>query len=81
MSLCWELCRPDGSMIVWLQARPAYCDRGRWHQGVEVPLWKSDADQNPRYYFDLDAGKSETEAYLTAKKIDFAGAAWVKKEY
>jgi len=81
MSTCHELRRSDGTMIAWLQERPAYCDHGRWHQGIEVPIWKSDMDPNPRYYFDLERGKAETIAYLVAKKVDVEGAAWVEASY
>jgi hypothetical protein len=80
MSICWEL-RKNGEMIAWLQERPQYCDRGRYHQGIEVPIVRSDADPMPRYYFDLEAGKRETEAYLRAKKVNIDGAEWVEAHY
>lgn len=72
-----ELRRQDGAMLAWLQARPSYCDRGRWHQGIEVPIHRSEADPWPRYYFDLECAKSETMAYLIAKKVDVEGAKWI----
>jgi len=73
----YELRRSDKTLIAWLQARPHYCDRGRWHQGIEAPIWRSENDPSPRYYFDLEAAKSETLAYLAAKKIDIGDATWV----
>jgi hypothetical protein len=69
----WEL--QAKSCFIWMQARPAHCDRGRWLAHVErIPgtdpadLHISDADFWPRYYFDLIAAKSECEAWLRAKK-------------
>jgi hypothetical protein len=70
-----------GEMIAWLAARPSYCDRGRFHGIIEAPHVRSDADPSPRYYFDLDRGKAEMEAYLDAKRIDRADAEWVVREY
>lgn len=81
MSVVHELRRQDGTMIAWLQERPHYCDRGRYHQGIEVPIVRSDMDPAPRYYFDLERGKAETIAYLVAKKVDVAGAMWVEAQY
>jgi hypothetical protein len=78
---CWELRRADKTMVAWPQARPSYCDRGRWHQGIEVNIVRSEMDPTPRYYFDLEAGKSETLSYLKAKKIDLTGRTWVEAEY
>src|SRR5688572_6788327 len=65
-----------GRMLAWLCARPGYCDRGRWHAIVEVPVWQSDKDPWPRYYFDAERGKAEVLEYLKAKKIDVEGAEW-----
>ena len=82
MSICHELRRRgDDKMIAYLHERPAYCDRGRWRQGIEVNIFRSDADPAPRYYFDLQVGKSETEAYLLAKKIDLTDTVWVERHY
>ncbi len=44
-------------------------------------IHRSEADPTPRYYFDLVVAKSETEAYLRAKKIDLAGATWIEAHY
>jgi hypothetical protein len=68
--------RRNGEMLAWIQRRPSYCDRGRYHAGLEVNVWRSEADPWPRYYFDLARAKAEVEAYLVAKKIDVTGAAW-----
>jgi hypothetical protein len=67
-----------GEMLVWLQERPHYCDRGRWHAGLHIggfPI--SDHDPWPRYYFDFEAAKSEVTAYLKAKGVSTEGTAWV----
>jgi len=57
---------------VWMQARPAYCDRGRWLAHVEVAhprlLDVDAADRWPRYYFDLERAKAEVEAWLRVRK-------------
>jgi hypothetical protein len=65
-----------GKLIAYLQTRPLYCDKGRFHANIEVSFHQSEADPWPRYYFDLERGKAEVEAYLVAKKIDIAGGKW-----
>lgn len=73
--------RREGVMLAYLDPRPPYCDRGRWKAGVEVVgLWQSENDPWPRYYFDLERGKAEVEAYLAAKKVPIDGAAWAAHE-
>lgn len=74
-----ELRGPIGNLLAWLQARPSYCDRGRFHGVVEVAHWRSECDVWPRYYFNLARGKAELEAYLTAKGVPLDGAAWVAR--
>lgn len=81
MTKCHELRRPDGTMIAFLQERPSYCDRGRYHLVIEVPIFRSEADQDVRYYFDLEAGKNEALAYLKAKKVDVTDAEWICIDY
>lgn len=53
---------------VWLQARPAYCDRGNWlaHMDArgELAIDLDPSDGWPRYYFDLIRAKAEVEAWL-----------------
>lgn len=68
-------------MIAFLQERPGYCDRGRYHLGIEAPIWRSEMDPEPRYYFDLERGKAEAIAYLTAKKVDITDATWIEARY
>ena len=63
--------------IAHIQARPAHCDRGRWHVNIEIGgLWISESDPWPRYYFNLDAAKSELLEYLKAKKADITNIEW-----
>ncbi len=77
-----ELRKPDGTMLAWLQARPSYCDRGRFNAMIEFKgLWVSDTDAWPRYYFDLRRAKAEIEAYLAAKRVDTRDAKWVEATY
>jgi hypothetical protein len=73
--IVWELLAPT-RMLAWLQARPSHCDRGRWVQGIEIAVWRSEQDPAPRYYFDLAAAKAETIAYLQAKGVDVSDAKW-----
>lgn len=68
--------RRDGLMLAWLQKRPTYCDRGRYHANINVPVRRSDADPWPRYYFNLTYAKDEVESYLRAKNVDVSGAEW-----
>lgn len=79
----WELRRSEaqGELVAWIQARPPYCDRGRWHAVVEAPHWKSGADPWPRYYFDVEHAKDEVLAYCRAKKIDVEGLSWELVRY
>jgi hypothetical protein len=54
---------------IWIDRRPAYCDRGAWLAHVEVSAHPRDfhldhQDGWPRYYFDLDRAKAECEAWL-----------------
>lgn len=71
---CWRI---DGAdCYVWMQARPHYCDRGRWLAHVEpqngvsfrVDFTVDSADNWPRYYFDLERAKAEIEAWLLVRK-------------
>lgn len=54
--------------VVWMQARPHYCDRGNWLANIvahgELGRDLDDADGWPRYFFDLDRAKLEIEAWL-----------------
>lgn len=51
---------------IWIQARPHYCDRGRFHAQTDAPL--DSAEGWPRYYFDLDVAKREIAAWLNCRK-------------
>ncbi len=68
----WEIHGRD--CWVWMDARPAYCDRGRWLARLELTasafpdLYIDAADGWPRYYFDLDRAKAEIEAWLVNRK-------------
>lgn len=77
MSQTFDLIK-DGRRIAYLQERPVYCDRGRWHANIEVSgVWQSEKDPWPRYYFKLEYGKEEVLDYLRAKNIDVENAEWV----
>jgi hypothetical protein len=69
------------TLIAYIHERPHYCDRGRYHANVQVPIWQSEADPWPRYYFGFDVAKSELLAYLGAKKVDVTSAEWKELEY
>jgi hypothetical protein len=71
---CWRI---DGKDCwIWMQARPPYCDRGRWLAHVELQttpdahkhVHLDSADGWPRYYFDLARAKAEIEAWLLKRK-------------
>ncbi len=79
MPLKFELRTPDGVLLAWLQERPSWCERGRYHALVDVPHYVSANDAWPRYYFDLDRGQAELMAYLERKQIDTAGATWEER--
>jgi len=82
----YELRSSAGKMLAWLASRPLHCDRGRYYAGVECVRFQSEADPWPRYYFDLDRGKAEIEAYLAAKgakgallqDVEIIGAHWLE---
>ena len=46
-----------------LEARPHYCDRGRWMFRCDLPDLDG-ADGFPRYYMDLERAKDEIVAWL-----------------
>lgn len=81
MTTVHELRRKEtGEMLAYMNARPPYCDRGRWHANIEVGgVWVSDADPWPRYYFFLEAGKLEVVAYLKEKKVDVTNTEWIER--
>ncbi len=65
----WEI---DGKeCTIYLEQRPAYCDRGNWIGKVfprgKLLLSIDYQDGWPRYYFDLDRAKLEIEAWLVRR--------------
>lgn len=57
--------------VIWMNARPDYCDRGRVlvHVEPKSPLFCVDhADLFPRYFFDLARAKAEMVDWLIARK-------------
>lgn len=55
--------------LIWIIARPPYCDRGNWLAHLEPDpdprkIYIDAADLWPRYYFDLERAKLEIEAWL-----------------
>jgi hypothetical protein len=62
---------------IYLEARPAYCDRGRYSVKV-FPLHGHDCkscdvddqDMFPRYYFDKERAKLEVQAWVDARGWD-----------
>lgn len=57
---------------IWMDARPAYCDRGRWLARLEisdpVAIHIDGADGWPRYYFNLERAKAEIEEWIRFRK-------------
>lgn len=58
-------------VIVWMSARPHYCDRGRVMVNVvSHNILKVDvdaADGFPRYYFSIERAKAEMADWLAAR--------------
>jgi hypothetical protein len=60
-----------GNVHVWIQKRPAYCDRGHYVgniNGIFDPVTGINSidhqDGFPRYYMNLDRAKAELEEWL-----------------
>ncbi|MBD3882109.1 hypothetical protein IFO70_10100 [Phormidium tenue FACHB-886] len=59
--------------MIALEARPGYCDRGRWLaklevlDGHELHMDWADGWSPGRFYFDLDRAKLEIEAWLKVR--------------
>ena len=49
---------------VWIEPRPRYCNRGRYHANYEGSFFIDAADSFPRYYMDLETAKREMRAWL-----------------
>jgi len=64
----WFISGKDCQIV--LTPRPSYCDRGNYlaqlftNLGSDLCREIDEADQWPRYYFDLDRAKLEVEAWL-----------------
>ena len=58
----WEL--RVGDVLVWIQQRPYYCDRGHFIGKVDGLRSIDGADAFPRYYMDLDSAKLELARWL-----------------
>lgn len=54
----------DGNAHVWIERRPAYCDRGHFCAKVEGIPDIDGADSFPRYFMDLERAKSEMREWL-----------------
>ena len=53
-------------VVITIERRPAYCDRGRWiakafSRGI---FFMDDQDGWPRYYFDLERAKAEIDTWM-----------------
>ena len=70
---CIELWR-NGIMLAWLEERPQYCNRGRYHANINVTCAHiSDCDPWPRYYFSLGVGIDEVMQWLRAHGVKLDG--------
>ena len=52
-----------GKRVGWIEPRPAYCDRGHWKFGCELPGLDGH-DGFPRYYMDFETARAEIIAWL-----------------
>ena len=50
--------------MVWIEPRPSYCDRGRYHANYTGSFHIDAADGFPRYYMDLEVAKREMKSWL-----------------
>lgn len=67
------------SCTIYLEPRPAYCDRGHWYaklDGIGLDLHIDGADGWPRYYFDIERARLELEEWLKWRKQWVEGAKW-----
>ena len=57
--------------LVTIEPRPPHCDRGRYLVKIHRADTHLDAQDGwPRYYFSLDAARSEVEAFLKCRGLD-----------
>ena len=60
--------------LIYLEARPAHCDRGRWWAKVICPGYPTNhnpvdnQDRFPRFYFDLTRAKRELCDFAMTRK-------------
>lgn len=61
--------------VIWLSARPRYCDRGNFWAQVDLKVGGDSRrldlncqDGWPRYYMDKERGKAECEDWLKKRK-------------
>lgn len=68
--------RGDG-FIIYMMARPSYCNRGRYHVLIEGTLTPrgfllnreiDHSDGFPRYYFDRDRAMAEMRDFVNARE-------------
>jgi hypothetical protein len=65
-------CTFDGKLLAWMEARPAYCDRGHWRVVCELPDIDAQ-DGFPRYYMSREIALIETEAFLRWRMFKIRG--------
>jgi len=51
-------------VLLTIEPRPKYCDRGHWYAKVEGIPGIDEADKFPRYYMDLSAAMDEMKSWL-----------------
>lgn len=56
----------DGVLLAWVEARPAYCDRGHWKGMLEFSPGNpfDGQDVNPCYYMRMNIAMQELEEKL-----------------
>lgn len=58
---------------ITLEARPTYCDRGKWIAKLHVrdpqECFVDSADGWPRYYFNLGRARLEVEAWIRRREL------------
>lgn len=67
----WHYYGGDVPVAIWIETRPGYCDRGRYHAMTDAPL--DNQEGWPRYYFDLETAKREVIEWVKVRK-EFRGA-------
>lgn len=53
-----------GTERVWIESRPGYCNRGRFHGDYDGTFHIDGADGFPRYFMDLERAKVEMREWL-----------------